>query len=45
MAVLAAMCIGGFVFWAAFMTGDDQDDRDDDDGPSGGILTPVYVPN
>lgn len=42
MAVLAAMLISGFVFWAAFMT---EDVDDDDDGPGGGILTPVYVPN
>lgn len=42
MAVLAAMLIGGFVFWAAFMT---EDVDDDDDGPGGGILTPAYVPN
>jgi len=38
MSVLAAMLIGGFVFWAAFLT-DDVDD--DDDGP--GELQPVYV--
>jgi len=42
MAVLAAMLISGFIFWAAFMT---EDVDDDDDGPGGGILTPVYVPN
>jgi|TARA_B100000530_G_scaffold297307_1_gene216554 hypothetical protein len=42
MAVLAAMLISGFIFWAAFMT---EDVDDDDDGPGGGILTPAYVPN
>ena len=41
MGIISAMCIAGFIFWAAFMT-DDVDD--DDDGPSGGILTPAYVP-
>ena len=42
MAVLAAMLISGFIFWAAFMT---EDVDDDDDGPGGGILTPAYVQN
>ena len=42
MAVLASMLIGGFIFWAAFLTDDNQDD---DDGPGDGMLTPVYAPN
>jgi len=39
--VLSAMAIAGFIFWAAFLT-DDIDD--DDNGPDDGMLTPVYVP-
>jgi len=39
MSVIAAMCIAGFVFWAAFLT-DDVDD-DDDQGP--GKLQPIFV--
>lgn len=39
MSVIAAMLIGGFVFWAAFLTEDVDDD--DDQGP--GQLQPVYV--
>lgn len=42
MSVIAAMLIGGFIFWAAFWT-DDIDD--DDNGPDDGMLTPVYAPN
>ena len=42
MSVIAAMLIGGFVFWAAFLT-DDIDD--DDNGPDDGMLTPAYVPS
>ena len=41
MLVLAAMLISGFLFWAAFLT----DDVDDDDGPDGGLMQPVYNPN
>ena len=41
MAVLASMLIGGFIFWAAFLT---DDNRDDDDGPDDGMLTPAYIP-
>ena len=41
MSVIAAMLIGGFIFWAAFWT-DDVDD--DDNGPDDGMLTPAYVP-
>jgi hypothetical protein len=41
MLVLAAMLISGFLFWAAFFT----DDVDDDDGPDGGLMQPVYNPN
>ena len=42
MLVLASMLISGFVFWAAFFT-EDQDD--DDNGPDGGLMQPVYNPN
>ena len=42
MSVIAAMLIGGFIFWAAFWT-DDVDD--DDNGPDDGMLTPVYAPS
>jgi len=40
MLVIAASMIGGFVF-AALLRGDDADD---DDGPDGGLMTPVYAP-
>jgi hypothetical protein len=40
--VLAAMLISGFLFWAAFLT-DDIDD--DDNGPDGGLMQPVYNHN
>jgi hypothetical protein len=42
MSVIAAMLIGGFIFWAAFLT---EDIDDDDEGPGGGMLTPAYVPS
>ena len=38
--VIAASMIGGFVF-AALLT---SDDVDDDDGPDGGLMTPIYAP-
>jgi len=38
--VIAAMLIDVFVFWAAFLT-EDIDDDDDNQGP--GKLQPVYV--
>ena len=38
--VLAASMVGGFIF-AALLT---RDDVDDDDGPDGGLMTPVYAP-
>jgi len=41
MLVLGSMLIGAFIFYAAFLT----DDVDDDEGPpDGGMLTPVYAP-
>ena len=42
MVLFASMMISLFIFWAAFMT-DDVDD--DDNGPGGGIMQPVYNPN
>ena len=41
MLVFASMLIGLFIFWAAFMT---DDVNDDDDGPGGGLMQPVYAP-
>ena len=35
--------VGGFIF-AALLTGGDVDD-DDNNGPDGGLMTPVYAPN
>jgi hypothetical protein len=40
MLLIASMAISGFVFWAAFMT---DDVNDDDDTPGGGTLTPAYI--
>ena len=40
MLFIAASMIGGFVF-AALLT---SDDVDDDDGPDGGLMTPIYAP-
>jgi hypothetical protein len=40
--LIAASMVGGFVF-AALLTGGDVDD--DDNGPDGGLMTPVYAPN
>jgi hypothetical protein len=42
MLVFSAMAIAGFIFWAAFLT-DDIDD--DDDGPDNGLLIPVNINN
>jgi len=41
MLVFASMLISLFIFWAAFMT---DDVNDDDDGPGGGLMQPVYAP-
>ena len=41
MLLLASMLISGFIFWAAFMT---QDVNDDDDDLDGGMLIPAYNP-
>ena len=40
MLLIAASMVGGFVF-ANLLT---SDDVDDDDGPDGGLMTPVYAP-
>ena len=40
MLLIATSMIGGFIF-AALLT---RDDVDDDDGPDGGLMTPVYTP-
>ena len=42
MLLFASMLIGGFIFWAAFMTPDVNDDDDDMDG---GMMIPAYQPN
>ena len=42
MLVFSSMLIAGFIFWAAFMT---EDIDDDDEGPGGGMLTPAYIPS
>ena len=39
MLLIATFMIGGFIF-ASLLT----EDVDDDDGPDGGLMTPVYVP-
>ena len=41
MLLIAASMLGGFIF-AALLTDGDVDD--DNDGPGGGMLTPVYAP-
>ena len=40
MLIIAASMIGGFIF-AALLSGR----VDDDDGPDGGLMSPVYNPN
>ena len=40
MLVFASMLISLFIFWAAFMT---DDVNDDDDGHGGGLMQPVYA--
>ena len=42
MLLLGSMLISAFIFWAAFLT----DDVDDDEGgpPDGGMLIPAYAP-
>jgi hypothetical protein len=42
MLIISAMLLAGFIFWAAFIT-DDIDD--DDNGPDDGMLTPAYIPS
>ena len=42
MLLIATSMIGGFIF-AALLTDGNIDD--DDNGPDGGLMTPVYVPN
>ena len=41
MLVFASMMIGLFIFWAAFLT---EDVDDDDNNPGGGLMQPVYAP-
>jgi len=41
MLLFASMLISGFIFWAAFMTLDANDDDDDMDG---GMMIPAYNP-
>jgi len=41
MLVFASILISLFIFWAAFVT---DDVNDDDDGPGGGLMQPVYAP-
>ena len=41
MLLLATSMIGGFIF-AALLTNGDVDD--DDNGPSGGLMQPAYIP-
>jgi len=40
MLIISASLIGGFIF-AALLS---EDVSDDDDGPDGGLMTPVYQP-
>ena len=40
MLLIAASMVGGFIFAALLTDGD----VDDDDGPDGGLMTPVYAP-
>ena len=40
MLLIAASMVGGFIFAALLTDGD----VDDDDGPGGGLMTPVYAP-
>ena len=40
MLVIAASMIGGFIFAALLSDGN----VDDDDGPGGGLMQPVYAP-
>ena len=39
MLLIAASMVGGFIFAALL-----NEDVDDDDGPDGGLMTPVYAP-
>lgn len=38
--IFASVLVGTFIFYAVLLT----DDVDDDDGPGGGLMTPVYAP-
>ena len=38
--ILASVLVGTFIFYAIVLS----DDIDDDDGPGGGLMTPVYAP-
>ena len=40
MLLIATSLIGGFIF-AALLS---EDVSDDDDGPDGGLMTPIYAP-
>ena len=40
MLVLSGMLILSFIIWCLI-----QPDIDDDDGPDGGLMQPVYTPN
>ena len=40
MLIISASLIGGFIFAALLSEG-----VDDDDGPDGGLMSPVYNPN
>ena len=42
MLLIAASMVGGFIF-AALLTDGNVDD--DDNGPDGGLMQPVYAPN
>ena len=41
MLIIAASMIGGFIFAALLTDGN----VDDDDGPDGGLMQPVYAPS
>ena len=41
MLVIAASMVGGFIFAALLTDGN----VDDDDGPGGGLMQPVYAPS
>ena len=41
MLLLGSMLIGAFIFYAVLFT---EDVDDDDNGPGGGLMQPVYAP-